>query len=245
MKRDPSLEIKHFSTLPHIWWGAKTRAGQKRYDNKITLMRRMCNISKARAVLEVGCGDGEFTKRLARAVTGKTKIIAIDVTPKAIERASIAVKQKNVTFRIENIANLSLPNNSCDIICGVSILHHVPLSATLQEMYRVLKSGGEIFFTEPNMLNPHTFAGLHIPFLRKKMEFSPEETAFIRWKLAQQIKEARFMHVIVRNYDFLHPFTPPALIPLIESLSAYLETIPLLKEISGSLVVYARKPSRI
>ncbi len=241
MKQDPSLEITHFTTLPHIWWGAKTRAGQKRYDNKITLMRRMCNIARARSILEVGCGDGEFTKRLARAFTGKTKIIAIDVTPKAIERASIAVKQKNVTFRIENITHLTLPNNSCDIICGVSILHHVPLSAALREMYRVLKPGGEIFFTEPNMLNPHTFVGLHIPYVREKMEFSPEETAFVRWKLFDQINKAKFKDIRIRNYDFLHPLTPDPLISLVEKISTVAEKIPILKEVSGSLVIYAKK----
>lgn len=241
MKRDPSLEIKHFSTLPHIWWGAQTRAGQKRYDNKITLMRRMCNISKAACILEVGCGDGEFTKRLARVVASHTNIIAIDVTPKAIERARASVKQKNVTFRIKNITHLPLPNNSCDIICGISILHHVPLSPALREMHRVLKPRGEIFFTEPNMLNPHTFAGLHIPYLRKKMEFSPEETAFVRWKLVQQMKKAKFEDIRVVNYDFLHPLTPRSLITFVEYVGALAERIPVLKEVSGSLFVYARK----
>ncbi|SRR6266403_1045246 len=239
-KRDQN-EIEHFTKIDHVWWGLKTPAGQKRYDNKFKKFKTMCDSKNARMILEVGCGIGDFTKRL-RAIKNKTtKITAIDVTPRLIKNAKKNITQKNIEFRVDSLHKLSFKNNVFDIVCGISILHHVNLQKSLSEIYRVLKPNGEIFFTEPNMINPVNFLGLHLPFLRKKMEFSPDETAFRRWVLKNELKKRGFKTIKVANYDFLHPNTPKKFIPFVEKLGNMLEKLPLIKEISGSLIIYAKK----
>ena len=67
---------------------------------------------------------------------------------------------------------MSFKNKSFDIVCGISILHHVNTKKTLQECYRVLKDGGRLFFTEPNLLNPIINITTNIKPLRKVMEYS-------------------------------------------------------------------------
>lgn len=231
-------EVKHFSGLEHIWWGAKTPAGQRRYDNKLEMLKSFCKPSRGIKILEIGCGDGEFTKRLKRL---NCTIIAADITPKVVEKARKDIKGKNIQFLIDNSEKMYLKDNSIDIVCGVSILHHVDTKKALEEAYRVLKPSGQIFFTEPNLLNPNIWLGLHIPWLRSRMEFSPDETALLRWRVATILRRIGFRSFQVKNYDFLHPKTPDWAIGFMERLSILLEKLPLIKEISGSLIIYAKK----
>lgn len=233
-----SSEIKHFTQLEHIWWGARTAVGQRRYDNKASLFNSRVSVSKGSRILEIGCGDGEFTKRI---IGFGRKIVATDVTPEVIKRAKIHIKNPNVSFQVDDSEKINFRNEVFDIVCGVSILHHLDTRKALQESYRVLKKGGEIFFTEPNLLNPIIYMGLHIGWLRHIMEYSPDETALVRWEVEKMLKKIGFRHVEVINYDFLHPQTPEFATNTIEKLSNILEKTPLIKEISGSLLIYGIK----
>lgn len=236
-----SHEIEHFTHLEHIWWGARTPAGQKRYDNKASLLLKVCTIKNGMKILEVGAGDGEFTKRLIKVFPQKVQIVATDVTPAVVKRGKKTIKNKKLTFKVDNLESMAFAKESFDIICGVSILHHVHTKKAIKEIFRVLKKDGEMFFTEPNYINPHIYLGLHIPSFRKRMEFSPDETAFKRWELEHSLRKTGFRVVKVKNIDFLHPKTPKLLIPFVEKLSTILEYIPIIKEISGTLMVYAKK----
>ncbi|OGG15282.1 hypothetical protein A2875_00625 [Candidatus Gottesmanbacteria bacterium RIFCSPHIGHO2_01_FULL_46_14] len=238
MVKRTKQEIEHFSNLGHIWWGAKTVAGQKRYDSKARLFRKYCRPKKAWVVLEIGCGDGELTKRIA---DGKIKITATDVTPTVINRAKNSLKLPRVEFTVKNAEKLDYDDNSIDVVCGISILHHLNTEKALEEAYRVLKPDGRLFFTEPNLVNPLVFLGLNLYYLRKKMEFSPGETALLRWNLSSMLKRIGFRKVVVKNYDFLFPLTPPRWVNMVSRLSDILEVIPLVKEMSGSLLIYAVK----
>jgi ubiquinone/menaquinone biosynthesis C-methylase UbiE len=240
-KQRDKHEVDHFTKLDHVWWGLKSVAGQKRYDNKLKKFSSLCHVKNATKILEVGCGIGDFSKRLATLKTPNIHIVATDITPGLIHKAKKLIKNKKITFKVDNLHKLSFKDNSFDIVCGISILHHVDLKKSLSEIKRVLKKDGEIFFTEPNMLNPVNFFGLHIPFLREKMEFSPDETAFTKHFLEKELQRAGFRYTKVLHYDFLHPNTPKQFIPFVEQFGATLEVTPLIKKISGSLIIYAKK----
>jgi len=231
-------EIRHFSNLEHIWWGVGTAAGQRRYDNKFSEFVKFCKPDKSCKILEIGCGDGEFTRRL---VPASKNIIATDITPEVVKRGRRKIKYHNVKFLIDDAEALKFPDNSFDVVCGISILHHVNCEKSLTEAFRVLKKGGQIFFTEPNLLNPHVFLGLHIPMFRKRMEFSDNETALIRWQVKGMLQRIGFKELSVKNYDFLHPKTPTRFINLAQNLSNILDDMPVVKEISGSLIIWAKK----
>lgn len=238
MAKHYKSEIKHFSNLEHIWWGSQTPAGQKRYDNKLDLLKKFCNLRAGVMILEIGCGDGEFTRRLLKL---NCRIVATDITPAVVKKGKKNIKDKRIRFLVDNAENMKFKSGTFETVCGISILHHTNMEKVLKEVYRVLKPGGNIFFTEPNLLNPHIFAGLHIGKLRKKMEFSPNETALTRWQVEKMLKRIGFNQIRVNNYDFLHPYIPPSLIFWVERISNILEKLPIIKEISGSLIIYATK----
>jgi SAM-dependent methyltransferase len=105
-----------------------------------------------RTVLEYGCGEGESALELAdhgAIVTG------IDISSRRIEDArELAAGRQNVAFDVMNAEDLSFDDESFDLICGMSILHHLNLDVALAEIARTLKPGGEALFLEPLGHNP-------------------------------------------------------------------------------------------
>ncbi len=231
-------EIEHFSKMDHVWWGAKTKSGQKRYDYKLEKLIEYCHPTIGVKILEIGCGDGEFTKRLTKL---KCKITATDVTPALIKRGRKVIKNKKINFLVDNAEKMRFAKESFDLVCGISILHHIDYQKTLKETYRVLKKDGQLFFTEPNLVNPIIWAGLNVDYLRKRMEFSLDETALMKRQMEKLLKKIGFKEYKVVNYDFIHPSIPFYLTEKAEKVSKILEQFPLLKELSGSLIIWARK----
>ena len=92
------------------------------------------------------------------------------------------------------------------------------------------------------MLNPQIFAERKFRFLFPQV--SPDETAFVRWRLEKLLLGIGFEKPEITPFDWLHPSTPPALIPVIRKLGAGLEGIPLLRQFSGSIYIRAVRPAK-
>ena len=234
-------EIKHGQFLAGDWGGKvpdwERPAGQRRLKRRSEMLTSL--IQPHQSVLEIGCGTGYFTKPLA--VTG-ARITAIDISPDLLQVSRRRVPATNVNFLLENAYAMSFPENSFDLVVGISILHHLDVEKGLTEVFRVLKPGGGIFFTEPNMLNPQIALQKNIPPLKKWVGDSPDETAFFKWGMASRLRRHGFVEVEVEPFDFMHPAIPVPLIPFWERFCLGLERVPLLRAIGGSLRIQARKP---
>lgn len=97
-------------------------------------------------VLEVGCGQGHLTKRLAER---GVDIIGVDANPNAPE---ISDSDRVVYMRAES---LDFEDESFDVVVSVHALEHIPdIEGAVSEMSRVLKPGGRalhIYPAEPIM----------------------------------------------------------------------------------------------
>ena len=120
-------------------------------------------------------------------------------------------------------------------------MHHLEIDNALSEFNRVLKPNGTIYFTEPNMLNPQIVLQKNIPFLKKRMGDSPDETALSRWSMRRKLIAHGFKQIEILPFDFLHPKTPKFFLRIVNDLGLVLEKIPLLSEIAGSLYIHAIK----
>ena len=80
-----------------------------------------------------------------------------------------------------------------------------------------------------------------ISYLKKRAQNTPDEGAFIRWHLKYFLSRNGFKNVKVIPFDLLHPATPKKFTKQVIKLSNILEKIPVIKEISGSLIVYGEK----
>ena len=110
---------------------------------------------RGRRVLELGCGDGETSVRLARA---GASVVAIDISPEMIGVARQRAAQAGFADAIETRAtsgeDLDFPDHSFDAVYGHSILHHLNLDVSMPHIARMLKPGGLAAFLEPLDHNP-------------------------------------------------------------------------------------------
>ncbi len=217
-------------------WNWEGPAGKLRWKRRVQMLTS--HLRPEMKVLELGCGTAYFTKELA--LTGAT-ITAIDISPELLAQARINCHAPNVTFEVQNAYALSYPDASFDSVIGSSVLHHLEIEEALRQIYRVLRPEGMICFTEPNMLNPQIAVQKNVPAVKKRLGDSPDETAFFRWPLRRLLEQTGFRDVRVRPFDFLHPRTPENSIPFVRRAGELLETIPLLREIAGSLFIRATK----
>lgn len=243
MTSDPRLlhEISHGQfILKHgeEVWNWSSPAGKIRWARRCRLFTDFLG-NGCHRVLEIGCGTGLFTQELAQ--TGHT-IVAIDISEALIRKAKERVTAVNVSFVPVNAYDTTFPSSSFDFIVGSSSLHHLEVDKALNEFFRILKPGGRILFTEPNMLNPQVALIKNIPFLKRKAGDSPDETAFVRWKIAGALRQHAFTDIEVVPFDFLHPSMPANCIKTGERLAFFLEKIPIVRQFSGSLIIRCRKP---
>jgi ubiquinone/menaquinone biosynthesis C-methylase UbiE len=217
-------------------WNWESPAGRVRWARRVKMLSS--HLKPGMAVLELGCGTGYFTRELARS---GADIVAIDVSPELLELAKANCSAPNVRYEIQNAYQLSYPDAVFDSVVGSSVLHHLEIEEALCEIYRVLKPGGSIYFTEPNMLNPQIAIQKNIPWIKRKRGDSPDETAFFRWPLRRLLEETGCDDVRVDPFDFLHPKTPVPLVDRMDALGRFLENVPVMSEVAGSLYIRAVK----
>ena len=124
------------------------------------------------------------------------------------------------------------------------MLHHLDLDVAIIKIYQLLKPGGTISFTEPNMLNPQIMIQKNIPWIKDRLGDSPDETAFFSWDIKSKLKKTGFQDIMVRPFDWLHPAIPELLVDRVSRIGAVLEGMTLIKEFSGSLHISARRPGQ-
>lgn len=233
-------EIRHGAFLANHnageIWGWETEAGKIRWKRRVELLTK--DIKPGITVLEIGCGTGYFSKELVKT---NSKIIAIDISYDLLKIASANCRSSNITFIQENAYETTFNDGKFDFIIGSSVLHHLDVKKALREFFRLLKEGGCIRFTEPNMLNPQIALQKNVPYIKRKLGDSPDETAFIRWVLKKELVKAGFCDVQIIPFDFLHPHTPKPFIKIVNSIGLFFESCPIIKEISGSLFITAYK----
>jgi hypothetical protein len=91
------------------------------------------------------------------------------------------------------------------------------------------------------MLNPQIAIQKNVPTVKRRLGDSLDETAFFRWSLRRLLKKAGFRDIQITPFDFLHPQIPARFIPTAQAIGSFLEKVPLISEIAGSLYIRAAK----
>jgi ubiquinone/menaquinone biosynthesis C-methylase UbiE len=233
-------EIEHGRLLaqhgPGKIWNWEGQAGKLRWARRVKMLRG--HLHEGMTVLELGCGSGYFTRELANS---GAHIVAVDVSPELLEMARADCSATNVSYEIQNACAMSYHEAAFDSVVGSSVLHHLEIKEALREIYRVLKVGGTIYFTEPNMLNPQIAIQKNVPWVKRKLGDSPDETAFFRWSLRRLLKQIGFRGVRIDPFDFLHPKTAGFLVNQLNGFGQFLENVPVISEFAGSLYIRAVK----
>jgi SAM-dependent methyltransferase len=112
-------------------------------------------------ILDLGCGAGRDVYALAGLVGEQGSVVGVDMTPEQLAVANehrqyhadiFGYASPNTEFHlgyIERLGELGLADNSFDLIVSNCVLNLCPdKAAVLREAWRLLKPGGEMYFSD-------------------------------------------------------------------------------------------------
>jgi SAM-dependent methyltransferase len=122
-----------------------------------------------RVVVDLGCGTGRDVYIASHLVGPRGKVIGVDMTEAQLAVAAAHAEgqarrfgfdRPNVVFKhgyIENLADAGIADDSVDVVISNCVLNLSPdKRSVFSEIFRVLKPGGELYFSD-------VFAGRRVP----------------------------------------------------------------------------------
>ncbi|GAA0919097.1 methyltransferase domain-containing protein [Pseudonocardia zijingensis] len=146
-------------------------------------------------VLDVGCGTGVLTRRLARR-PGVASVVGVDVAPSLLERArSLCSALPGVVFEDGDATALPFDDASFDVLVLDSTLSHVPdAERAVAEAARVLRPNGVLAVFDGDYATTTVALGEHDP-LQTCVEAMVNGSVTDRWLM-------RRLPAIVRGCGF-------------------------------------------
>jgi SAM-dependent methyltransferase len=115
------------------------------------LLDSLERIAPGREALEIGCGTGLFTERLAKQ---GFSVQGVDHSPAMLaianQRMQASVVRDQVELQAGDVRALPFEDKRFDLVTCTGVLHHLPeLRPCLVEAVRVLRPGGVLLIMEP------------------------------------------------------------------------------------------------
>ena len=99
-----------------------------------------------RHVLEIGCGTGTFSHRLAARAES---VLALDLSPEMIRIARERSREfANIDFQVADAVEREFPEEEFDCIATIATMHHLPMKQVLSKCRRALKPNGVLLILD-------------------------------------------------------------------------------------------------
>lgn len=201
--------------------------------------RHMVHLLPNQNVLELGAGKCLFTRHLLSVSRGENPITSVTF-------GSNNSKPEDLPSSVEFINATSIPETlngrSFDFIVAMDLLDKRNCAWFLQNVYELLKPGGQVIFYESNPWN------VVLKFRRLVSQLFGQKDPrrlLSRPDLYELISEVGFIRVFAVYNDFVYSPLTPSLVWLLRNLSILLENTPVLRTLAGSILIHAQKPPRV
>jgi dolichol-phosphate mannosyltransferase len=204
-------------------------------------VRHCFHVVAGESILELGAGSGLWTEHLTTVFQGENPITGAVFNHDLVDAARNR-KLPNTTFVHIDELTRDLPAASFDYVVGTAILCHDLYAQNLAIIYRLLKPAGQFLFFEANYWNPQVFAKSTVRAIGKWAGNADCQVGMRKYELLRAASHQGFTHLEVIPYDIVHPLTPRFLIKWVRDLAFFLEHTPWVREICGTLYIWAKKP---
>jgi len=204
-------------------------------------VRHSFHVLPGETILDLGAGSGLWTEHLAGVLRGEARITGAVFNEDLWATASRRTLP-NTTFVHVTDFERDLPAEGFDYVVGTAILCHDAYGLNLQQIHRLLKPGGQILFFEANFWNPQVLVKGVVRAIRRRLGYPSCQVGMRKYKLMHMTSHHGFTHVETIPYDIVHPMLPRSLIRFVQSIAFVFEHAPLIRELCGTLYIWARKP---
>ncbi len=201
--------------------------------------RHLVHLLPGQSILELGSGQGLFTRQLVHITQGKNPITAVRFGAQSDLVGPSADSTELITA--ESFPG-SLEGRHFDLIVAMDLLDQRNCAAMLQKTYGLLKPGGQVVFYESN---PWNILLKLRRGLARAFGSSDSRSLLSRGQLYELMSEVGFIRVFAVFNDFVFAPLSPRLIWLFRNLSIVLENAPGIRTLAGSILVHAQKPPRV
>lgn len=170
-------------------------------------------------VLDVGCGTGALTRRLA-ALPGVARVTGVDPAPALLQRAAeLTAESGAIDFQRADARALPFAAGSFDVVVFDSALCHVPEpERALREAYRVLPAGGVLAVFDGDYVTTTVAIVDHDPLqacVDTMMASSVHDRRLVR-RLPQLVRAAGFEPIEMRSHGYVETASPGYMLTIID-----------------------------
>ncbi len=142
-----SHSAAYFDELRDYWWNT----------DFLELIATRFNLSSFREVLDIGSGQGHWTRIIKGLVHQNAHLTGLEMEQEWVAHCRNQFDESAFSFVQGTAENIPYKDESFDLVtCQTVLIHVKAIPQVLSEMYRVLKPGGLLLLSEPSNIASST-----------------------------------------------------------------------------------------